>query len=146
MERDELAQRIELRQAGGAGEELAVGERRLVADKPPLREREDRVAIERVQRVSGVARLEGQLRQAELRRGVSGGRRLRGGERDAAPDPLAHAACENDGDDRQEHESKSDEDRIADVGGDARRLQPAEKLSQQRTDEAEEALPAAPCT
>jgi len=70
VQRDELAKRFDLRKGGRTLEQLAIGEARFVAKKPPRREREDRVAVERVQGRARVAGAEGVLGGGQLEAGL----------------------------------------------------------------------------
>ena len=92
MQRDELAKRFDLRKGGRTLEQLAIGEARFVAKKPPRREREDRVAVERVQGRARVAGAEGVLGGGELKAGLGRDLGRRAGRDGLPADPFAYAA------------------------------------------------------
>ena len=91
MQRDELAKRLDLRKGGRALEQLAIGEARFVAKKPARREREDRVAVERVQGRARVAGAEGVLGGGQLEAGLGRDLGRRAGRDGLPTDPFAYA-------------------------------------------------------
>ena len=74
VEPDEIAERIRVRDGGGAKQELVIGERRVVADELARRERQEDVQLELVDGLARTPASERDLGGVSVRGGVLGAR------------------------------------------------------------------------